>query len=261
MARRATKEGEFFPASIAGGTHDHDCLGRCWARQCITATAAPPTPAADESADFSKSGREALPSDALLQLLDPGLERRHVVLQFLQAPLQDLALHPLISQHILNTVQRLEDRLILLFEALQSPVKMIEVREDFPEPLIVLGQLGVNTIEAMVDGFEAAADLLELSVQEIDELLVFVIGHAQPLSAAGTLNLEPRTRKPAFRSVGEIGEPAKQRNGAPENQKSRTPSPRSNPQSDIRNRAHSRRAGWPSGPEAAFRTPHSAFAI
>jgi hypothetical protein len=55
MARRATKEGEFFPASIAGGTHDHDCLGRCWARQCITATAAPPTPAADESADFSKS--------------------------------------------------------------------------------------------------------------------------------------------------------------------------------------------------------------
>jgi len=97
MARRATKEGEFFPASIAGGTHDHDCLGRCWARQCITATAAPPTRAADESADFSKSGREVLPSDALLQLLDTGLERRHVVLQFLQAPLQDLALHPLNS--------------------------------------------------------------------------------------------------------------------------------------------------------------------
>jgi hypothetical protein len=47
-------------------------------------------------------------------------------------------------------VQRLEDRLILLFEALQSPVKMIEVREDFPEPLIVLGKPGLNAIEAMV---------------------------------------------------------------------------------------------------------------
>jgi hypothetical protein len=64
-----------------------------------------------------------------------------------------------------------------LFEALQSPVKMIEVREDFPEPLIVLGKPGLNAIEAMVHGLEAPVDLLELPTEELNQPNIFIVGH------------------------------------------------------------------------------------
>lgn len=75
----------------------------------------------------------------LFQLLYPSLERRHVVLQLLQAPLQYFALHLLISQHILNPPESLEDRMILVLYPLQPTVEVIEMPEDFPEPLIMLG--------------------------------------------------------------------------------------------------------------------------
>jgi hypothetical protein len=80
------QEGVISPNSIAGRTQDHDCLGGSWARQWITALDASATPAADASATVSKSGREALPSESLFQLLDSGRERGRMALQFFQRP-------------------------------------------------------------------------------------------------------------------------------------------------------------------------------
>ena len=143
--------------------------------------------------------------ESLFQFFDPALKARHVAPQFLQAALQHLTLHFLVSQEILNTAKPLEDRVILVLKPLQAPVELIEMAEDVAELFIMLGELRLDRIEALVnsveapvdalkppvdrlealvdpfkppvDRIEAAVDLLKPPAQELDELLVLVIGH------------------------------------------------------------------------------------
>ena len=101
-------------------------------------------------------------SEALLDVLDPRLERSHMLLQLCEGALEDLAPAALVGEPRLDPAQSLRDRVVLLLESLESVIDRIEV----PEHL--LAQLG----EAEVRLVEPAVDFGELSSQEFDKLLV-----------------------------------------------------------------------------------------
>jgi len=92
-------------------------------------------------------------SEALLDLLDRGLERSHVLLQLCEGTLEDLAPAALIGEPRLDPARGLRDRVVLLLESLESVIDRIEV----PEHL--LSQLG----EPEVHRAEPAVDLGELT--------------------------------------------------------------------------------------------------
>ena len=101
-------------------------------------------------------------SEALLDLLDPGLERRSVLLQLCEGALEDLTSPALVGEPRLDPAQGLGARVVLLLESLEAVIDRIEV----PEHLLT--QLG----EAEVRLVEPAVDFGELSSQEFDKLLV-----------------------------------------------------------------------------------------
>src|SRR5713101_4935945 len=98
-------------------------------------------------------------SEALLDVLDPRLERSHMLLQLCEGALEDLAPAELVGEPRLDPAQSLRDRVVLLFESLEAVVDRIEV----PEHL--LSQLG----EPEVDLAEPAVDLGELRSQKFNE--------------------------------------------------------------------------------------------
>ena len=85
----------------------------------------------------------------------PGAQPRGVSIS--TGALQQLASPLLISEEILNAAKWLEDHMILVLYPLRPSVEVIEMLQDFPEPLIVLGEPGLDSIEAAVDGFELLA--------------------------------------------------------------------------------------------------------
>ena len=116
----------------------------------------------------------ALASEALLDLLDTGLEHRHVLLQLCEGALEDLTPAALVGESRLDPAQGLRDRVVLLLESLESVIDRIEVPEH------VLSQLGdaeVYLVEPVVHLGEPAADRAELAFQGFDELLVLGGGH------------------------------------------------------------------------------------
>ncbi|HEV2054278.1 MAG TPA: hypothetical protein VGV06_03785 [Methylomirabilota bacterium] len=119
----------------------------------------------------------ALTSKALLDLLDPGLERSHVLLQLCEGVLEDLAPAALVGEPRLDPAQGLRDRVVLLLESLKSVIDRIEVSEH------LLSQLG----EPEVHPTEPAVDLGELTSQEFNELLVLGRGHGPCLSQVQTV--------------------------------------------------------------------------
>src|SRR3970282_982494 len=86
--------------TIMGERVDHAREGRNW-----------PRPGA--VGDFCSAG------EALLDLLDPDLQRRHVPLQLGEVPLEDLPPPALVGESRLDAPQRLSDRLIFLLHTLQ----------------------------------------------------------------------------------------------------------------------------------------------
>src|SRR5437667_9377099 len=73
-------------------------------------------------------------SEALLDLLDPGLERSHVLLQLCEVALEDLASAALSGKSGLDPAKGLRDCVELLPESLQSAVDLIEVPEHVLSP-------------------------------------------------------------------------------------------------------------------------------
>ena len=100
------------------------------------------------------SGPGALASETLLDLVDPGLERSHVLLQLREGALEDFAPAALVGEPRLDPAQGLRDRVVLLLESLESVINRIKVPEH------VLSQLG----EPEVPPVEPAVDLAELVV-------------------------------------------------------------------------------------------------
>jgi hypothetical protein len=125
-----------------------------------------------------------LASEALLDLLDPGLERSHVLLQLCEVALEDLAPAALVGKSHLDPAQGLCDCLVLLLESLESAVDLIEVPEHL---LSQLGEAEVYLVEPAVHVAEPAVDPGELTSQEFDELLVLDGGHGPYLSQVQAL--------------------------------------------------------------------------
>lgn len=86
------------------------------------------------------------------------MEDRDLLLQLLEAPLQHLAPANLIGQQTLDPPQRLDDRIILLLQTIQSPIDLIEMTKDFPEFLVDGVEPLVDRIEAVVDSEEPLID-------------------------------------------------------------------------------------------------------
>jgi len=128
----------------------------------------------------------ALASEALLDLLDPGLERSHVLLQLREGTLEDLAPATLVGEPRLDPAQGLRDRVVLLLESLEAEVDRIEVPEQVLSQLgeleVYLVEPAVDLVEPVVHLAEPAVDLGELASQEFDELLVLGRGHSPYLS-------------------------------------------------------------------------------
>jgi len=113
--------------------------------------------------------------ERLLYGLDPALERSHLALQEFQPSIEVFPLGLPISEERLDPTQPLQNGLILLLQTFQPVVEVIEVADDLAkalvdpfEALVVLGELGVDPIEAPVDGLEAPVDFLEFPAQELD---------------------------------------------------------------------------------------------
>ncbi len=94
-------------------------------------------------------------SEALLDVLDAGLERGNPLLQLAKVALENLAPHTLVGEANLDPAQSVRDRLVLLLEALESPVDVVEVPQHLPpklgdlvarigEPAAHLGELAAH---------------------------------------------------------------------------------------------------------------------
>ncbi len=107
------------------------------------------------------------------------------MLQLVHPSFQELALHLLVDEQALDTSQGLGDGVALLLEALESPVDLVEVTEDFAESFVDAPLESVETllehVEAAVDRHEALVDRGELAAQEVDELLVLALRHGRSL--------------------------------------------------------------------------------
>ncbi len=176
IARSAMPEGLIAPNSLAGRTQDHDGLGGSWARQGITALDASATPGADAWATVSTSGREALPPDSLFQLLDAGLERGRLALQFFQRPFPDCAPPSRTAAQVLHPAEPRPPRRLLRLPSFQTAVDLVAMIVELSDPLGGLPTLGLTAIAAGVAGFEPAVTLRDLPAQAADALLGCVLG-------------------------------------------------------------------------------------
>ena len=137
----------------------------------------------------TRAAAETLAAEALLDLLDPGLEDCHVSLQLGEVTLEDLTPAALIREPGLDSPQGLRDRLILLLEPLESPIDLVEVTEDLSAELaeqsrevtVHSGEATVHLEEVTVDLGEATVDLGEPLAEELDELLILGGRHARGL--------------------------------------------------------------------------------
>jgi hypothetical protein len=134
-------------------------------------------------ADLCLERPGVLTSEALLDLLDPGLERSYMLLQLCEGAIEDLAPAALVGEPRLDPAQGLCDRLVLLLESLESVIDRIEVPEHL---LSQLGEAEVYLVEPAVHLAEPAVDFGELASQEFDELLVLDGGHDHYLSQVQT---------------------------------------------------------------------------
>jgi len=173
--------------------------------------------------------------------LNPGLERGDLTLQLAEVAFENLAPAALAREPSLDPSQSLRDRVILVLQALESPIYLVEV----PEHLLTqLGDLAVQPIEATVDRREAmldrreatvdrretAVDRRELVAEELDQLRVFGRSHGLCLTClvvpckcvrlwtdkgavsgacpgSGRDPCVPPARPLWFRSVGHLEEP------------------------------------------------------
>ena len=115
-----------------------------------------------------------LASEALLDVLYAGLQRRDLLLQRGEVTLEDLAPAVLVCESDLDPAQRLRDRVILLLESFESPVDLIEVPEHVPSQV---AELAAHLTELAAHLVEPTVDLGELASQEFDQLLVLGRGH------------------------------------------------------------------------------------
>ena len=93
-----------------------------------------------------------------------------------EVALKDLAPALFVSEGRRDPAQPPRDHVILLLEALESAVDLVEVAEhltpEFGNPVLDLGDLAAHLVKPATDFRESAIDLGEAESQELDELLV-----------------------------------------------------------------------------------------
>jgi hypothetical protein len=119
--------------------------------------------------------------EALLDVLDAGLEGGDLLLELGKVAGQDLAPAALVGKLGFDPAQRLNDRLVFLLESFQPTIDLVEVAEHI-SPQIV--ETSVDRVESVVDVVESAVDLGEPAVdlgepgsEELYELLVLSRAH------------------------------------------------------------------------------------
>ena len=170
-----------------------------------------------------------LAGEPRFNILDAGLERGHLLLQLGQVARENLAPPALVAKARLDPAQPLGDRLILLLEALEPAVDLVEVAEhlapqfgnlpvdlvespvdlvetagnvielavDLLEALVELLEALVDLLKALVDFIEAAVDLSELPTEELDQLFVLARRHGlMTIPGAGPTQAHPPVVRP-----------------------------------------------------------------
>src|SRR5713101_7744707 len=121
--------------------------------------------------------------EATLDVFHHGVEHGNVLSERGEVALENIAPNPLVDQHGLDTPKRLGDGVVLLLEAFQAPIDLVEVTEElcakFVESLIdgveALPddlEAPIDGVEAPIDGLKAPIDDLETLAEEQDKLLV-----------------------------------------------------------------------------------------
>src|SRR3989475_6120761 len=134
--------------------------------------------------------------EASLDVFDPGVELGDVLSERREVALENIAPNPLVSEQGLDAPKRLGDRVVLLLEAFEAPIDLVEVAEELCAKFVESAVDGVEApihglealtddLEALVDGVEAPVDGLETPIdgletlaEEQDELLVLRRRHA-----------------------------------------------------------------------------------
>jgi hypothetical protein len=98
-------------------------------------------------------------------LLDAGLERRHLLFQLGEVAGEGLALAAFVGEARLDPAQCLHDRLILLLQAFEPAVDLVEMAEQITPQL---GNLPVDLIKSAVDLLEAAGNDLEAPIDLVE---------------------------------------------------------------------------------------------
>src|SRR5713101_4053325 len=113
--------------------------------------------------------------EASLDVFDPGVEQGNVLSERGEVPLENIAPDSLVGQEGLDAPKRLGDGVVLLLEAFQAPIDLVEVTEELCAKFI---ESLIDGVEALIDGLEEPIDGLETLAEEQDKLLVLRRRHA-----------------------------------------------------------------------------------
>src|SRR5713101_3892452 len=161
--------------------------------------------------------------EASLDVFDPGVEHGNVLSERGEVALENIAPNPLVGQHGLDTPKRLGDGVVLLLEAFQAPIDLVEVTEELCAKFIESAVDGVEVpidglealtddleapidgVEAPIDGVEAPIDGLETLAEEQDKLLVLRRRHASISTLPGP---KLQVCRVVYSRTGPLGKPA-----------------------------------------------------
>ncbi|HEY3066439.1 MAG TPA: hypothetical protein VGL09_11650 [Methylomirabilota bacterium] len=119
--------------------------------------------------------------EALLDIVDAGLEGGDLLLELGEVAGQDFAPAALVGKGGFDPAQRLDDRLVFLFEPLEPTIDLVEVPEHISpqivEPSVDRVEPAVDLRESAIDLRESAIDLAEPGSEELDELFVVSRAH------------------------------------------------------------------------------------
>src|SRR5712692_5726800 len=113
--------------------------------------------------------------EASLDVFDPGVEHGNVLSERGEVALENIAPNPLVDQHGLDTPKRLGDGVVLLLEAFQAPIDLVEVTEElcakFVESAVDGVEVPIHGLEALTDDLEALIDGVEAPIDGVEALI------------------------------------------------------------------------------------------
>src|SRR2546426_8030699 len=130
--------------------------------------------------------------EASLDVFDPGVELGNVLSERREVALENIAPNPLVGEQGLDAPKRLGDRVVLLLEAFQAPIDLVEVTEElcakFIESAVDGVEVPIHGLEALTDDLEALIDGVEAPIDGVEAL---IDGVEAPIDGLATLAEEP----------------------------------------------------------------------